>query len=140
MRSLNQFIDGRMADHPDFRRSSEYVRHPDFSGLYVRVYLASETRSESSKHMTIVIANIAARKPGSGSWRRLIRSLRARYRLTPILVECVRNDDFAKHLMAHGWRHPNKIPDFDFHDTFWLMPEDPNPYAKKPKRVSDSPA
>lgn len=83
------------------KRQNAYVRHPDFSNLYVRHsqrYIGGEIASP-----VLDIANIEAKKPGKGSFTKLVEYLRSTYPDYWLYVESVLNPRFEKKLLTMGF-------------------------------------
>lgn len=90
-----------------------YVKFPGFRELYVRkgpYYIRTDTTAEYKE--TIQIANVTARKPGSGAFRKLISFLEENCPERVIVVECAHGDlqDICRHM---GFEEINKYSEFD---------------------------
>lgn len=112
------------------RISGEYLCQPGFAKFYVR-QSDGHPRSRPEVRRTIELANIRAKRPGAGAFKRLIAWICQRYPRHYILVECVQTDRFADGLLRMGFKptRPGR--------SFWLAtPEDillnaePNPVGR----------
>ena len=88
--TLEQFL-----AKPRFPNNS-YVTEPGFSDLYVR---HTTRRFEGKLYDTLDIGRVIARKPGKGTFTRLLARLHNQYPHLTIYVECVMNPRFAKTLV-----------------------------------------
>ena len=78
----------------------EYLEHPDFSTLYVRV----TTRYINNQYVkTIDLANLEAKNPGNGSFKKLVNYLLDKYPEYTLYVECVLTERFQKGLIKMGF-------------------------------------
>ena len=80
---------------------SEWVKHKDFSGMYVRVgrkYIAGEVHEH-----VIDLANIQAKKTGKGAFKKLIVYLREHWSEHDIHVENVLTERFRDGLKRMGF-------------------------------------
>ena len=89
MITLKQFIE--TARLPQ----SSTVFHDEWERLYVR---RSKQYVNGEFIEVFVLANIVAKEPGNGAFGRLLKELPKR-----IVVECVQNPRFRKHLASNGW-------------------------------------
>ena len=83
------------------RRGNAYVRFTGFSALYVRYtqrYLKQQVR-----YPVLDLANLAAKKPGRGSFTELFHYLRKNYPHLWLYVECVQTERFEKKLIDMGF-------------------------------------
>lgn len=93
---------------------NSHVTHPDFRTLYVRkgnlgVSLGRYRDSFVRLEKTVSLARIAARRPGSGAFTRLVDRLMGIYDV-PVFVECVLDPRFADHLDRAGWTRAGGDP------------------------------
>lgn len=96
---------------------SAWLRHDEFKDLYVR---KTERFYGRKRVPTIDLATITARKPGRGSFKRLVAYLRANYPAYALYVENVLSPRFADSLPRMGFT-------LDFRDavmmpSFYLLP------------------
>lgn len=89
MDTLEQFL-SKTSNIP----RSEYVTFNGFRPIYVRKY-----------RNKITIANIAARKPGKGNFRRLLRWITNNYPDYLLEIECVHNQRLVQFLLNNGFTH-----------------------------------
>lgn len=83
---------------------SAYCHHPEWASLYVRVggaYVAG------GRCQAVTLANIEARKPGEGSFGRLLDLIAANHHIDYVIVECVVAQRFRDHLQAMGFQDLN---------------------------------
>ena len=105
MQTLEQFL-----ANPSARNA--YVKHPGFRSLYIRytqMCLGRTSATEWRYARVLQIANIEAKKPGKGAFKRLMKQLES-YR--PLYVECVHNQQFANGLRKMGFRQFTDDPSF----------------------------
>ena len=74
---------------------SATINHPDWDFLYVR---RSKTYVNDEFIEVFVLANMTAINPGQGAFKRLLKELPKK-----VVVECVQNLRFRKHLEKNGW-------------------------------------
>jgi len=103
--TLDQFL---ASDRPN-----AFVKHPDFKQLYVRYsgYVWALNNS-LYRTKTIQLARLEAKKPGTGAFKRLMLHLTLEYKLTPVIVECVQNRQFAAGLLKLGFTQFTNDPSF----------------------------
>jgi hypothetical protein len=83
---------------------SLYVTHPGFKPIYVRrgpCFVNNEYQ-----HGIVTLANIEAKKPGSGCFRQLVEFLKSKN--LSIYVECVQTDEFHDILIHMGFKKCNQ--------------------------------
>ena len=116
MLTLDEFIQAAPAGKI---LKNQYVKHPDFSGIYVRY---NEQRYINGEMVSNVldIANITARKPGKGAFSKLIVDLRQKHPLLVFYVECILNPRFADKLERMGFTY-NKVGE-NYTDSMYLLP------------------
>jgi hypothetical protein len=112
--TLDEFISSRVDNLKVFPRNA-YVTHPRWKHIYVRVN--PRMIDGVMQPMVIDLANIEAKKPGSGAFRALVTHLQETYPKVPIYVEQVQTDSFAAILLHMGFKQrENGEP------SFYLMP------------------
>jgi hypothetical protein len=92
--------------------SNSYVREPGFSSLYVRV---AKRYIEGKMQTTIDLANMTAKRPGKGTFTRLVERLMTQYGMI-IYAECVLNPRLAGKLVRMGFVQHNDS------DSYYLLP------------------
>ena len=98
--TLDAFIQSRL-DGKLFPRNA-YVTEPGFSSLYVR--LSERYIDGRVQHPVLDLANLSAKKPGNGSFKKLIARLRTDRPELGLFVECVQTERFAQGLLKMGFR------------------------------------
>lgn len=99
--NLDEFLEKK-------RISNSYIKHPDFSDLYVRknpIYIQIDGKFCYCENV-LTIARIIAKKKGQGAFSRLLADLKQRG--LAVHVECVQNLRFAKHLARIGFQRVNE--------------------------------
>jgi hypothetical protein len=111
--TLDQFI----AQAVDKWPHNSYVREPGFASLYVRIsrrYIEGKTRT------MLDIANVTAKKPGSGAFTKLIKKLSRKHPELGIFVECVLNPRFGTMLENKlGFKKASADPCIN--ESFYLL-------------------
>jgi hypothetical protein len=98
--TLDDFIQSRLDDKP-FPRNA-YVSAPGFRSIYVRV----STRFVEGKMQGPVLdlANLTAKRPGHGAFKRLIARLRHDWPNLGLFVENVLTERFSQGLLRMGFK------------------------------------
>ncbi len=94
--TLDEFITGQWA-----LAKNTYVREAGFRSLYVR--LGSRNIDGVTYPRVLDIANVTARKPGRGTFGRLLELLEADYPDVAVYVESVLNPRLLGWLPRHGF-------------------------------------
>jgi len=97
--NLEEFFQAaREPDKPNFR---QWIVRRGFKGLYLR-YGGRLVNGEMF-HPVLDIANVEVRKPGKGTFKRFIATLRRRYPELHIYIENVLVPPFGKALLRMGF-------------------------------------
>jgi len=103
MQTLDEFIVGSTTNWPN----NAWVRERGFESLYVRV---------ARRHLDI--ANVTARKPGRGTFTKLLQRLKKDYPHLTIFVESALEQRFRNKLVKWGFVEREGEP-----HNFYLLPE-----------------
>ena len=102
--TINEFIDS-----PSERNA--HIKHPEFNSLYVR---KGAHLIEGVITRTFDVANIEAKEPGAGAFRRFVEHLNL-HQCNAIYVECVISSDFREKLLHMGFTESTHIS-----GDYWL--------------------
>ena len=111
MQTLDEFIVGSTTNWPN----NAWVRERGFESLYVRV---ARRHLEGEWRVTIDIANVTARKPGRGTFTKLLQRLKKDYPHLTIFVESALEQRFRNKLVKWGFVEREGEP-----HNFYLLPE-----------------
>jgi hypothetical protein len=114
LKTLDEFL-ALGWENPRFPKA-EYVTHPDFVSLYVRIgprYIRTTMpphRSDGEMMRPVLtLASIEIEMKGEGRFSRFLDELRAKYPW-PIFVECVQTERFRNYLERRGFVQIAAVP------------------------------